>query len=185
MPDVSTIRLATLDDVPAILEISNWAAMSTAANFAVEPERLDAWQDDFRQTAERFPWFVAVNDTDGAIAFAKATPWKGRCAYAWSAEVTVYVHPDHHRRGIGRALYSRLIATLQAQGYRTLLAGITLPNPASVALHESFGFKQVAAFEQVGFKFGVWHTVGYWEAFLGDDDSPQDIRAVRDVALLV
>jgi phosphinothricin acetyltransferase len=178
----TTLRLARPDDLPAILEISNWAAQNTAANFAVEPETLESWQRDWHETHERFPWLIATDDAGAVTGFAKASPWKGRCAYNWSAEVTVYVRPQDHGRGIGRALYGRLIPTLEAQGYRTLLAGITLPNPASVRLHESFGFKQVAAFEQVGFKFDRWHTVGYWELVLGDASPPEGIKPVRDVA---
>ena len=175
------VRLARPDDLPAILEISNWAAVNTAANFATEPEPLESWQRDWQETNNRFPWFVAAEETGTIRGFAKATPWKGRCAYAWSAEVTVYAHFQNHGRGIGRALYGRLIPTLETQGYRTLLAGITLPNPASVKLHESFCFKQVAAFERVGFKFDAWHTVGYWEVVFGDASPPLQIRSVRDV----
>ncbi len=175
-PDV---RPAALDDLPAILRISNWAALNTAANFAVEPETLESWRDEFMRTREMFPWLVAAGGPAGVVGFAKAGPWKGRCAYHWTAEVTVYVDPAHHGRGIGRALYVRLIPALRDQGYRTILAGITLPNPASVRLHESFGFRQIASFERVGFKFGRWHTVGYWEALFGaGDEPPGEIRPV-------
>ena len=85
-----------------------------------------------------------------------------------STEITVYVHPDHQGHGVARALYRRLIPTLEAQGYRSLLAGITIPNPPSVRLHESFGFRRVACLERVGWKFDRWHDVGYWEALPGD-----------------
>ncbi len=179
---MTEIRLATSDDLPAILAISNWAAANTAANFAVEPETLASWQHDWRETHQRFPWFVTAGDDGAVVAFAKASPWKGRCAYLWTAETTVYVHPDHHGQGLGRALYQELVATLRAQGYRTLLGGITLPNPASVRLHESMGFVRVALLEKVGWKFGRWHDVGYWEAHLHDaDNPPTDIKPVSDV----
>ncbi|MEE9128954.1 MAG: N-acetyltransferase family protein [Phycisphaerales bacterium] len=196
------VRLAEFDDLLAILAISNWAAINTAANFALEPETLESWQTEWRETNQMYPWFVAFNGesqiatTDpthpqasslegrgSVVGFAKASPWKGRCAYAYSAEVTVFVHPDYHGHGIGKALYGRLIPTLKAQGYQSLLAGITQPNEASVRLHESFGFQRVALFERVGWKFDQWHDVGYWELLLqGAATSPSPIIAVREAA---
>lgn len=168
------IRSAQFDDLPEMLEISNWAALNTPANFAIEPETLESWEAEYRETHETHPWLAA--ELEGAIVgFAKASPWKGRCAYTWSAEVTVYVHPDLHGRSIGTALYSRLIPILKTQGYHTLLGGITQPNEASVRLHESFGFRRVALLEQVGWKFEKWHDVGYWELILSDDDAPPDV----------
>ena len=179
---MTDIRLATFDDLAAILEISNWAAVNTAANFATEPETLQQWQHDWRETHERLPWFVAADGDGGIIAFAKASPWKGRCAYLWTAETTVYVQPDHHGQGLGKALYTKLLATLKAQGYRTLLGGITVPNPASIRLHESMGFTRVAMLKHVGWKFGRWHDVGYWEVQLQDDDDPPaEIKPVSNV----
>ncbi|MHC4776072.1 MAG: GNAT family N-acetyltransferase [Planctomycetota bacterium] len=179
---MADIRLATFEDLPAILAISNWAAEHTAANFAVEPETLESWQRDWRETHEMFPWVVAAAVDGEAIGFAKASPWKGRCAYNWTAETTVYVHPGDHGRGVGKALYEGLITILQAQGYRTLLGGITVPNPASVRLHEALGFRRVALLEQVGWKFGRWHDVGYWELKLLDEASaPVTIRPVAEV----
>lgn len=176
----ATVRLATRDDLPGILAISNWAALNTPANFAIEPETLQAWQADYDRTHEMFPWLVATGDVDAVIGFAKASPWKGRCAYEWTAETTVYVVPDRHRRGIGTALYTRLVEILRAQGYRTLLGGITQPNPPSVRLHEMLGFRKVALLERVGWKFGKWHDVGYWELDLaGNDDAPTKIKLVR------
>lgn len=174
------IRPAAFNDLPAILEISNNYALTTPVNFALEFESLESWQEDWRQTHERHPWFVA--DAEGIVGFAKSSPWKGRCAYHWTAEVTVYVRPENHGRGIGRALYTRLIDTLRRQGYRTLLGGITQPNEASVRLHESLGFKRVAVLERVGFKFDRWHDVGYWELILGEGNvPPQDIKPVCEV----
>jgi phosphinothricin acetyltransferase len=184
------IRLATLEDVPEILEISNWAALNTPANFAVNPEPRAAWEVSWRTTHERFPWLVA---TDGIgrpiIGFAKASPWKGRCAYDWSAEITVYVAAERRGEGVGRSLYARLFPVLAAQGYHTALAGITLPNEASVRLHESFGMRHVGTFPQVGWKFGAWHDVGYWVALLAERakaitevTAPGTIRPVNDVA---
>lgn len=175
------IRLASQADLPAILDISNWAAINTPANFAVEPETLEAWQRDWEQTHRMYPWFVA-EDGGRVVGFAKASPWKGRCAYHWTAESTVYIHPDHHGRGAGKRLYMKLIETLRAQGYHTVLGGITVPNPASVRLHESLGYKRVALLERVGWKFGKWHDVGYWElALRPGGTAPGELKPVQQV----
>ncbi len=175
------IRLATPSDLPAILAISNEAALHTAANFAIEPETLDAWRADYDETHEMFPWLVGA-ETDGVVVgFARAGPWKGRCAYEWTAETTVYVLPERHGTGVGTALYTRLVETLRAQGYRTLIGGITQPNAASVRLHESLGFRKVAMFEAVGWKFEQWHDVGYWLLNLADSgNAPKKIKPVRE-----
>jgi phosphinothricin acetyltransferase len=176
------IRLANNTDLAAILDISNWAALNTPANFAIDPETLKTWTQSFDQSHRMFPWLVA--EREGVIlGFAKASPHRGRCAYAWTAEVSVYVHPDHHGKGVGTHLYQRLISILKAQGYITLLAGITTPNLASERLHQSFGFHKIGVFERVGWKFNRWHDVGYWEAFLRQDElSPEPIQPVNDVA---
>lgn len=179
-----TIRLAQSNDLPAILAISNHYAQTTPANFAIEPETLESWQQDFNETHEMYPWLVAVNESSGkVIGFAKASPWSGRCAYLHSAEATIYIDPDYRQRGIGRSLYEKLLTTLKAQGYCTVLGGITLPNPASIALHEAFGMKRVAVFEKIGWKFDQWRDVGYWQGFLGDpgDRTPPIIKPVLDV----
>lgn len=179
------IRLATIDDLPAILAISNEAALHTVANFAAEPEPLSEWQEAYRTTADTHPWLVAAGNS-GLLGFAKASPWSARCAYDYSVEVTVYVDPTQHRRGIGRALYGKLFEILTLQGYRSAIAGITLPNEASVGLHERFGMSRVATFESVGWKFGKWHDVGYWQRQLQpestDPPSLQPVSAVISAA---
>ena len=95
----------------------------------------------------------------------------------------MYIHPDHHGRGVGKALYGKLVPILKAQGYRTLLAGITVPNAASERLHESLGMKRVAVFTRVGWKFGRWHDVGFWELeFDAAAGPPGAIKPVAAVA---
>lgn len=177
------LRLAEPDDLRPILEISNWAAMHTPANFAVDPEPLADWQVAYERTHESHPWVVATDDAGEILGFAKASPHRGRCAYHWSVEVTVYVHPEHHGHGIGSRLYERMIPVLRQQGYHTATAGITRPNEASERLHRRMGFKSVGVFEQIGWKFDRWHDVGYWQLRLADpsstDASPPALRSVQ------
>ena len=157
-----TVRPATPDDVPAINHITNWAIAHTHAHFATEPERLEDTAAQLDAADDRYPWLVA--ETDGAVvAFARAKPWNPRGAYAASVEISVYVLPDHHARGVGRSLYERLLADLRARGFRQAIAGIALPNDASVRLHETIGMRHVGTFTDIGVKHGVWRDVGYWQ----------------------
>ncbi len=180
-----TVRRPFLKDFPAILDISNWATCHTAANFKLEPETLDHWVGLWNGEREMFPWFVA--EADGAVVgFAVASPFKNRCGFAYTAEVTVYLKPDHTSRKIGTALYTHLIPTLRAQGYRTLIAAIALPNPASERLHAHFGFERVGLLAGVGWKFRRWHDVAYWQlAFCDDGSAPAPIRPVQEAVALL
>lgn len=175
------IRLAQRSDVSSILDISNWAAVNTPANFAIEPEPIEQWTKSFDDTHRMYPWLVAEVDGE-VIGWAKASPHRGRCAYAWTAEISVYVRHDHHGRGVGKALYGQLIPALKRQSYFTLIAGITVPNAASERLHESVGFIRIATFHRVGWKFGRWHDVGYWELMLRSGaEPPGKIMSVAEV----
>jgi L-amino acid N-acyltransferase YncA len=121
------------------------------------------------QTLEAFPFLIA--DADGRVAgFAYAGPHRARAAYRWSAEVSVYIDADFRRQGVGRSLYDELLTLLTRQGLTLALAGITLPNDASVALHEAVGFRSVGIYRRVGFKAGAWRDVGWWQLPLGDGD---------------
>jgi L-amino acid N-acyltransferase YncA len=112
------------------------------------------------------PWLVA--ELDGTIAgYAYASRHRERAAYRWASDVSVYVSDDYHRRGVARSLYVALLQRLADQGFRMACAGIALPNPASVALHESLGFKPVGVYRDIGFKLGRWWDVSWWQLALG------------------
>ena len=100
------------------------------------------------------------------VGYAYGSQHRDRASYRWSADVTVYVSADHHRRGIGRALYEPLLRLLAAQGYHEACAGITLPNDASVGLHEALGFVPVGVYRDIAFKHGEWRSVGWWQRTL-------------------
>ena len=113
----------------------------------------------------RLPWLVW--ETDGVIiGYAYASPWKARAAYRHAVESSIYLSPQATGRGLGSRLYTALIADLRQRGLHCVIGGAALPNPASVSLHEKLGFEKVAQFRQVGFKFGQWVDVAYWELML-------------------
>lgn len=180
------IRLAAQADIPAIARIANWAIERTWSNFHLEPLPASAYEAEWRAARDKHPWLVAVDEGAGVVGYAKASPWSGRCAYTWSVEVSVYVDPTRHRRGVGRALYSQLFEMLRAQGYRAAIGGIALPNEASVRLHEAMGMERTALFRRVGYKQGAWRDVGYWQIVLCDsDDPPEPILPVEAAAARV
>jgi L-amino acid N-acyltransferase YncA len=136
------------------------------------------------EVTARYPWLVA--ELDGVVAgYAYASQHRARGSYRWSADVTVYVSGAHHRRGVGRALYQRLFERLEQQGYYEACAGITLPNDASVGLHESLGFRPVGVYRNIAFKFGSWRDVGWWQKTLREHlpepppDAPIALSQVR------
>ena len=116
------------------------------------------------------PWLVAEGE-DGLRGYAYACRHRERPAYRWSADVSVYVSGAHRRQGVGRRLYESLFERLRRQGFRTACAGITLPNDASVALHEGLGFAPVGVYRQIGWKAGAWRDVGWWQLDL-DPEAP-------------
>jgi len=128
---------------------------------------------------DHYPWLVAVAG-DEVEGYASARPFRNRPAYAWTVETTVYVRADRRGLGIGRALTTSLIGCLRLQRYRTLLAVVALPNPASVRLHQELGYRSVGVFQNVGWKFGRWHDTAWYELDLGDDE-PQPVLAPGEV----
>ncbi len=119
--------------------------------------------------------FLVAEDGGAVVGYAYACRWRDRPAYDWAVEVSVYVDAGRNGEGIGRALYAELLDRLRAQGFHVAVAGITLPNPASIALHERLGFEPIGALREVGWKLGGWHDVGYWQLLLqpGAADPPK------------
>jgi L-amino acid N-acyltransferase YncA len=124
-----------------------------------------------------YPWLVA--ERAGELAgYAYAGAHRVRAAYRWAADVSVYVSPDRHRMGVGRELYEALFDRLREQGVRVVCAGVTLPNEASVGLHEELGFTPVGVYPRIGWKLGSWHDVGWWQLALlpQGSDPPPEVR---------
>lgn len=123
--------------------------------------------DRIRSTRATHQWLV--HELDGqVVGYAYGGVHRSRAAYRWTTEVSAYVDRSMHRRGIGRALYTELLDRLRRQGFRLAVAGITLPNDASVGLHEALGFESVGVYSNIGWKSGAWHDVGWWQLDLGD-----------------
>jgi phosphinothricin acetyltransferase len=140
----------------------------SVATFELQPP--DADEIARRMTAApRLPWLLALRNEE-PVGYAYASHHRARPAYRWSVEVSVYLRADERRRGTGRALYDQLLPLVRDLGYVSLYAGVTLPNPGSVALHEVCGFTPLGVFRAVGHKFGAWHDVGWWQ--LSPDEPP-------------
>lgn len=157
------IRLATSDDAPAILAIYAPIVRDTPISFELEPPTLDDVRQRIASTLARFPWLVSIGPDGDITGYAYARLFRDRPAYHWTAETTVYVAAGLHRCGVGTTLYAELLRILTSLGYVNAIGGITLPNAASVALHEKLGYRKVAYFPRLGFKFDQWHDVGFWQ----------------------
>jgi phosphinothricin acetyltransferase len=164
MPDL-TIRLAAESDAAAMLAIYEPIVRQTIISFELEPPDEAEMRRRIATTLEHWPWLVCVSGAD-LLGYAYASQHRSRAAYRWAVDVSAYVHPSARRRGLGRALYTALLALLPLQGYTNAYAGIALPNPASVALHEAAGFEPVGVYRSVGFKLGAWRDVGWWQRSL-------------------
>ena len=161
------IRSATPADAAGILVIYAPIVKTSAISFELEPPGIEEFADRITTVMEENPWLV--KEQEGRITgYAYATPFRSRAAYSHTRESSVYVHPHHHRKGVGRELMLALIDELAARGAHRVVAGATLPNPGSAALHESLGFQYVGTFHEVGRKFDRWHDVGFWELNLRD-----------------
>ncbi len=164
--DALEIRPAQDADAEAIAEIYAPYIRDTIITFEVERVPADAFVQRMRAVREhRLPWLVAER-AGVVVGYAYATPWRARAAYAAAAEATVYLAQDAVGQGIGRTLYEDLFERLRALGKHVVIGGISLPNSASVALHERMGMHKVAHFEAVGRKFDRWIDVGYWQRTL-------------------
>jgi L-amino acid N-acyltransferase YncA len=132
------------------------------ASFEEQPLDATEMRGRIERIIGRYPWLVA--EEHGVLAgYAYASQHRERAAYRWAADVTAYVSREYQRRGIGRALYVALLELLARQGVQVACAGITLPNDASVGLHEACGFEPVGVYRRIGWKAGAWWDVGWWE----------------------
>lgn len=170
------------DDCADVARILNDAIEHGVAHFGTELTSSQLVHTDWDSTRLSHPWLIAENDDGGFMGFAKASVWKTRKAYDWTVESGIYIEQGNQGQGVGRALYERLFAILARQGYRVVLAGVSIPNPGSERLHESMGMHIAGELSPVGFKHGEWIPVRIYQRILGDSDllaPPGPIQSVE------
>ena len=179
---MAEIRMATPDDAEQMLAIYAPYITDSAVSFEVSVPSVREFQQRTSTTLERYPW-LACELQGRVVGYAYASEYMERAAYQWSADCAVYVDSANRQTGVGTALYTSLFACLRLLGYANVFAGVTLPNPASGALHQRMGFEPVGTYTHVGYKFGAWHDVWRGHLTLGDLTSPpaplKPISAVR------
>lgn len=159
------IRQASLADATDLHRIYAPIVSETAISFEEVPPTIEEMEKRIALTLANYPYFVAI--MDGKVCgYAYASQHAARAAYRYSVNTAVYIASEVRRTGIGRELYSILLPELTRRGFHAAFAGIALPNLASVALHESMGFEPLGVYREVGFKFGRWHDVGWWQRLL-------------------
>lgn len=162
---MAAIRIANPDDALACAELYAPNVTSSVCSFEQDAPSAGMMAERIRATLTLAPWLVCEH-AGRLLGYAYASRHHERAAYRWSLDASVYVHAGLRRRGVAGALYESLFVLLRAQGFYAVHAGITLPNAASVSLHESFGFVAVGRYPAVGYKLGAWHDVGYWQLAL-------------------
>lgn len=166
------MRIAQAGDAAAVSEIYAPYVRDTVISFEYEPPGDAEIAGRMAKVQAQLPWLV-LEEGGRLMGYAYASPHRERAAYRWSVDAGIYVRQSAQRGGIGRALYERLFAALRLQGYHRVYGGITLPNAASVGLHEACGFTHIGTYRQVGHKFGAWHDVGWWGLDLGASSAPE------------
>jgi L-amino acid N-acyltransferase YncA len=168
------IRAATEADAGSIVAIYGPFCESTPVSFESAAPLPTEMAGRIRTLSAKLLWLVMTVDSV-VRGFVYASPHRDRAAYRWSVDVSAYVDPDFKRKGVGRSLYTSLLDLLRLQGYFKAYAGITIPNPASVKLHEAMGFTLVGVYRGVGFKLGVWHDVAWYQLSLQPERKNPDL----------
>jgi len=179
----TTIRLASPDDAEQVQAI--YAPYCyTPISFELAPPSVEEMRSRLTKVLSQYPWLL-LEDDEELLGYAYASQHRERAAYCWSVDTTIYIRQGRQRRGIGRVLYTSLLTALPIQGYVNAYAGVTLPNPASVGLHEAMGFQPVGVYRQVGFKCGSWHDVAWFQRPLqprsGDPSPPKRLEEARQM----
>ncbi|MBA3458449.1 MAG: N-acetyltransferase [Deltaproteobacteria bacterium] len=159
------IRSARDDDFDAITAITNHYITTSSVHFAYEPLSVDELRGMWHGYRKKFPWLVTEVD-DRVLGYAKAGTWRERKAYDWTVETGIYIASEARGQGLGKPLYVALLDELTTRGFHSVVAGITLPNDPSIALHERLGFTACGIVQEAGWKAGGWHAVGFWQKLL-------------------
>jgi len=180
-PRTATLRYADPDrDAAACAALYAPHVDASATSFDEVAPDVAQFRAMIEKTLGSYPWIV-LEDGGRVLGYAYASAHRSRAAYRWTAEVSIYVDPAHHGAGAGRRLYEALLGLLRLQNLRVALAGITVPNEASIGLHRALGFEEVGVYRDIGWKAGAWRDVAWWQLDLtGDADRdggpPQEPR---------
>lgn len=166
-----TVRDASERDAEACAAIYAPYVTGTAVTFETEPPHAAEMARRIASAVRTHAW-VVLEDGGRVVGYAYGGPYKSRPAYRWSCEVSVYIEPGRRRTGGGRALYAALLSRLAGRGFRTAVAGMTLPNDASAGLHRAMGFEPVGTYRRIGWKGGAWHDVAWVQRPLGTGQDP-------------
>lgn len=167
------IRAARPADANQIAAIYAPFVAASAVSFETEPPSAQTMRARMAKSGDHYPWLVATtDDSDVVLGYTYANSFRERPAYHWTVETSIYVAGEMQRQGVGRLLYSALIATLRAQDFIQAIAVLAMPNDQTIALHESLGFRRAGMFREVGFKHGQWRDIGFWQLELSDAVNP-------------
>jgi L-amino acid N-acyltransferase YncA len=173
-PDHATVRDATASDADACAAIYAPYVTDTAISFEADPPSPAEMAQRIATASRRHAWLVLEGE-GRVVGYAYGAPLHHRAAYRWACEVSVYLELGRRRTGGGRALYEGLLPRLVDRGFCVAVAGMTLPNDASVGLHRAMGFEHVGTYRRIGFKHGRWHDVAWTQRILaGGDDPPRE-----------
>ena len=159
------IRPVTINDAQQLVDIYNYYVLNTVVTFDDVPFTVEAFKEKIEAIYKFYPFYV-FEEENKILGYTYANKWREKPAYKYTLESTVYLHPKAIGKQIGTILYTELLKQLKEQNYHVVVGGLTLPNEASVKLHEKFGFTQVSHFKEVGLKFDKWLDVGFWQLTL-------------------
>lgn len=174
-------RLVEKEDAQGILDIYAWYIQHTAFSFEYTVPSLEAYSDRILKYAKEAPWIV-IEKNNKIFGFAYASPHRGRAAYQWNREVSIYLDNALHGSGVAKQLYSILLRLLKLQGYTNALAGVVSPNPKSEAFHQKMGFELVGTYHNIGYKHERWWNVNWFELFLQTPDyEPSKLLTMKEL----
>ena len=159
------IREVKLSDAKAIVDIYNYYILNTNITFEEKQLTVDDMEERIIEKTAKHPWIVYERNGQ-VIGYAYLSGWHSRSAYRYSNEASIYLDSNEKGHGIGKELFGQLLEVSKCYGVHTIVSGITIPNTESISLHEKFGFKKIAEFEEIGFKNNKWLNVGYWQKLL-------------------
>ncbi|MGD8428522.1 MAG: GNAT family N-acetyltransferase [Balneolaceae bacterium] len=160
-PDQITIRTATPEDRDQILSIYKPIVKNTAISFSAQPPTPDELSAKIKNVLKNYPWIV-LEYREEIAGYTYASSFRGREAYQWCVEPSIYVKSDYHGQGIATVLYTTLFKILSLQGFHKAIAIIALPNEPSIKLHQRLGFQHIGVIQKAGYKLGNWHDISWW-----------------------